>query len=211
MLTPPVPPLPGPMLPPFSGVSQMALAVPVGAVMAYAGPVDPPVTALTSPPNELTLESWGWMVCDGRSLKTQEYPELFAALGSLYGGSGASFNIPDFQGYFLRGIGTSGGATEGRTAASNGTADGVGSTQDFALQTHEHIYEASKTVSAAGDGPAAATSPAQPTLTEDGPTSSLSTPGNVKVSQIETRPDNVFVYYIIHYASTPSISLRPQP
>ena len=223
MSTLPDPPLPGPMVPPFSSVSQMALAVPVGAVMAYAGPLKPPqkdITSLsvnppdsTNPPVENPLELWGWMVCDGRPLNTEDYPELFAALGYVYGGSGTSFNIPDFQGYFLRGIGTSNGATEDRKAASTkGTADGVGSTQEFAMQTHEHIYLAAQTIEATqGKPPSAAATGATSTLTQQGPTSSLNPPGNVKVSQVETRPDNVFVYYIIRYAGTPAIALRLQP
>ena len=40
------------------------------------------------------LEAWGWMLCDGRPLDTHLYPELFATLGYLYGGSGASLSLP---------------------------------------------------------------------------------------------------------------------
>ena len=49
------------------------------------------------------LEAQGWMLCDGRKLKVSAYPELFAALGYLYGGASDDFCIPDYRGLFLRG------------------------------------------------------------------------------------------------------------
>ena len=42
-------------------------AVPVGTVMAWAGEKN-------SVPNN-------WMICDGKALKTNQYKELFAAIG----------------------------------------------------------------------------------------------------------------------------------
>ena len=38
-----------------------------------------------------------WLYCDGRTLSITGYPTLFAVLGYFYGGSGASFNIPDLR------------------------------------------------------------------------------------------------------------------
>lgn len=34
------------------------------------------------------------MYCDGRPLRAEQYPELFAVLGYTYGGSESHFNIP---------------------------------------------------------------------------------------------------------------------
>ncbi|MCX7290641.1 phage tail protein [Janthinobacterium sp.] len=65
---------------------------PVGAVIAFAG-----ATAGAA------MEAWGWMLCDGRMLDCASYPELYAALGYLYGGSGGQFQLPDYRGCFLRG------------------------------------------------------------------------------------------------------------
>ena len=62
----------------------------------------------------------GFLVCDGRSLKKSEYTELFAIIGYIYGGSGDTFNIPNFSdGKFMRSI--------GGNAATLGTAqqDGI--------------------------------------------------------------------------------------
>ena len=63
----------------------------------------PPSGGASGPNVTQAVEAWGWMLCDGRTLGTHQYPELFAALGYLYGGSDASFRIPDYRGYFWRG------------------------------------------------------------------------------------------------------------
>ncbi|MDH6354656.1 microcystin-dependent protein [Dysgonomonas sp. PH5-45] len=62
------------------------------------------------------IKEWGgletkipsdYMLCDGRSLSTTEYPELFEAIGFLYGGLGAEFKLPDFRGRFAVGYDSS--------------------------------------------------------------------------------------------------------
>lgn len=37
----------------------------------------------------------GYLLCDGSSYSTTDYPELFAVIGYLYGGSGGSFFVPN--------------------------------------------------------------------------------------------------------------------
>lgn len=37
----------------------------------------------------------GYLLCDGSSLLTTDYPELFAVIGYAFGGSGSAFLIPD--------------------------------------------------------------------------------------------------------------------
>src|SRR3954454_828523 len=39
----------------------------------------------------------GWLACDGRSLSTTGFPGLFDAIGYAFGGSGASFSVPDLR------------------------------------------------------------------------------------------------------------------
>ena len=36
-----------------------------------------------------------WLLCDGRSLRVDEYPDLFDLIGYAYGGRGETFKIPD--------------------------------------------------------------------------------------------------------------------
>lgn len=52
----------------------------------------------------------GWLVCNGQSVSSDAYPDLFKAIGATYGsGTGAgTFKVPDYRGYFLRGLDQSG-------------------------------------------------------------------------------------------------------
>lgn len=45
-----------------------------------------PFGAVTAPP--------GYLLCDGASYATADYPELFTAIGYSFGGSGSAFNVP---------------------------------------------------------------------------------------------------------------------
>lgn len=49
----------------------------------------------------------GYLLCDGSAVSRTAYPELFAAIGTVWGeGDGSStFNVPDLRGFFLRGVG----------------------------------------------------------------------------------------------------------
>ncbi len=66
---------------PTTNPPSYALLVPTGAVIPYAGGSAP----------------GGWLLCNGASLSTTTYSTLFAVIGTTYGGSGGSFNIPDLR------------------------------------------------------------------------------------------------------------------
>ncbi len=68
--------------------SNALQTVPAGTVVAFAG---------TNIPE-------GWLLCDGRFFLTSQYPNLYQAIGKLYGGYAGYFNIPDYRGLFLRGV-----------------------------------------------------------------------------------------------------------
>ena len=38
-----------------------------------------------------------WLLCEGQSLDTTAYADLFAVIGYTYGGAGANFNLPNFS------------------------------------------------------------------------------------------------------------------
>lgn len=177
------------------GITFRDTSVPVGGVIQFLGNIGP-----QSPPSNNTtdpIEAWGWMVCDGRQLSVVDYPELYAALGYLYGGQDDTFVIPDLSGMFLRGITTSPAAIEDRTAAQNGTTNGIGSTQMHALQTHVHSYSKAEQTGVGGtDNTVALAVPNQDTGT---PATSPGAEGSVNVSAYETRPSNTFAYYLIKY------------
>lgn len=66
--------------------------VPVGTISIWAGTGNPPE---------------GWLACDGQSYSTGgDYAPLFSAIGHTWGGSGDTFNVPNFGGRALVGAGT---------------------------------------------------------------------------------------------------------
>lgn len=51
----------------------------------------------------------GWLLCDGRSLTIAEYPELYMEIGGNFGSvDELHFNLPNFSGRVMAGIGSSG-------------------------------------------------------------------------------------------------------
>lgn len=116
-------------------------ASPPGTIVAFGG---------TTPPS-------GWLLCDGRALRSREYPHLYGAISTNWGGGyrrrgedwfreDEDFNLPDLRGVFLRGV--TGGRTNAfsdpdaaaRTAAVPGGASGnqVGSVQMDDFKSHNH-------------------------------------------------------------------------
>lgn len=47
-----------------------------------------------------------YLLCDGSSLDTTEYADLFSVIGYTYGGSGDIFNLPDLRGKTIVGLDT---------------------------------------------------------------------------------------------------------
>jgi microcystin-dependent protein len=163
--------------------------VPVGTVVTFAGTLDQ-VPA-------------GWLECDGRRLSVSTYSVLFGVIGSAFGGDEATyFYLPDLRGKFVRGVdhGAKNDPDVGKRGAQNAqvqgvppypgnTTDNVGSTQSSALATHQHYNSL-----LIGDGgfpgwephDGGIPGPPRAATFADGGTSS------------ETRPINVYLYYIIY-------------
>ena len=72
----------------------------------------------------------GYLLCNGASVSTSTYSQLFAVIGYSYGGSGTSFNVPDFRGMFLRGNGSQ---TIGGVTYTGGSLSLAGSQTDQAM------------------------------------------------------------------------------
>ena len=219
------------MIPPFTIYSGDS---PVGSIIAYAGVLSIPVS---SPPDSQqtynpvqqktgitnNIESFGWMVCDGRLLYCRAYPELFQAIGFLYSLEGEpttvtdslpadqKFRIPDYRGYFLRGAAGNSkndpDVDKRKLANSKETfkdnINKIGSFQDDALQTHEHQYsKTSETDSAfesgAGSASLATESPDLTSVPTDAINANPSN-GGIRISS-ETRSKNVYVNYLIKHS-----------
>ena len=95
----------------------------------------------------------GWILCDGANYPVTQYPDLYAAIGTGYGGTaGVNFNVPDMRDMFPVGAGTSyavnatGGANTvalavGHLAAHNHTAnapDHYHTNADYNYGNHAH-------------------------------------------------------------------------
>ena len=50
----------------------------------------------------LRTEKEGWLLCDGTSYSTTDYPDLFTVIGYTFGGSNSQFNVPNCSDKFLQ-------------------------------------------------------------------------------------------------------------
>lgn len=181
----------------------MPTSTPPGAVMAFAGKITEQYAG-TAADFESMVNTYGWMLCDGRTLSQNEYPVLYHVLGTQYNTGEekeGEFSIPDYRGYFLRmtDMGSGRDPDAGSRKLANGTTSNeVGSIQEDALQIHQHLYrepgKPPKPIGSNGQGNAIT---ATDGLTGD-PTDSVDPPGNVRTST-ETRAKNSYVYYIIKF------------
>ncbi len=78
---------------------KTGFVMPVGSIMPYARSTAPE----------------GWHFCDGSSHGTGDYPDLFDVIGHTYGGSGASFHVPNLHGRVPVGKNTGTFSTLGHT------------------------------------------------------------------------------------------------
>lgn len=91
--------------------------------------VDPPVGSIVA--YTVNNSPTGWLLCNGTSVNKETYPALYEAIGNTFGGliTDLSFNLPNYQGAFLRGI----GGYNGYTGPTN-----IYTPQAHATQTHNH-------------------------------------------------------------------------
>jgi microcystin-dependent protein len=90
--------------------------LPVGRVESYAGSVVPE----------------GWLLCDGSLVNTADFPELFSAIAYTWGGSGATFNLPDLIDRTIVGTG-------GTYALADSGGEAAHTLTTSELSSHDHI------------------------------------------------------------------------
>ncbi len=81
----------------------------------------------------------GFVMCDGSSLDPAAFPDLFAAIGTSYGGDGISgFNVPDLRQRFPLGVAAAG--TGSFLGASGGQIDHshAGAAHSHTMPVHSH-------------------------------------------------------------------------
>jgi microcystin-dependent protein len=201
--TAPIPPLPaapgGPFQPQAGwGPSPGRLiGMPVGTVVAFSGELLSQSKKLEGGTTD--LQHFGWRLCDGSTLLISAYPDLFAAIGYIYGkASNGGFRLPNYEGYFLRAVDPSPGVIDRdldkrkSTDGKNTDYSGVGSKQPSAMQQHEHdLTQSSSTVMTGALG-------SEPVIAPEGESQTGDIhQGHVGVSQYETRAVNISVYWLI--------------
>ena len=84
----------------------------------------------------------GWLRCEGQSLRVDQYQVLFAVIGYTYGGSGATFNLPNLSGRAVIGAGQGPNLTARPLGQASGTDTVALNTQQ--LPPHRHTLNTCK-------------------------------------------------------------------
>lgn len=195
-LAPGLAPVPNPHAPMIADPYPLAhSAVPVGAIIIFPGEILQQTGNLTGAITDLRYMPW--MICDGTSLRIAEYPDLHRVIGTLYGSSGdGSFNLPDYRGYFLRGVDLQKNLDHDQRKPPAGQAadpQGVGSTQEDALRDHEHqLTMNSKPILLGTQGTEFLEAP-----NSQSNTGNIVPKSDVRVSDTETRSVNISVNWLI--------------
>jgi len=74
----------------------------------------------------VNIDHLGWLVCDGRSFPTSQFPFLFDVIGYSFGGSGSNFSLPNPKGCVPGFIGSNAGGPEGYTGPTGPTSRALG-------------------------------------------------------------------------------------
>jgi len=162
-----------------------------------------------------------YLECNGASVSRTTYAALFAVIGTTYGGSGSSFNLPDLRGEFVRGYDHGRGVDSGRSINSTTQGSqysqhnhGDGSLSGSTNNPGDHYH---LTAHMAGDGPYGVVSqtyqyhlqagdngqqPRSKTSSEGGHSHTVSISGTTgnrggTGNSSETRPRNIAMMYII--------------
>lgn len=175
----------------------LALVTPVGSILPYGG----------------TLSPGGWLLCQGQSLRQDEYPALYSIVAQSFGNGstgtvvgtpgGSRFNIPDLRGRFLRGVDGSTArdpdrASRTASAAGGNTGDAVGSLQDDEFKNHQHEFGADDQVQQQGSYTNLGSFPYDAISNLSGGGVRLRTKNDsVNYGGNESRPKNIYVNYII--------------
>ena len=173
--------------------------IPAGTMQMWAG-------AFTNIPG-------GWLLCDGASYDTVAQAELFGAIGYLWGGTGSNFNVPDMRGRFARGTDLGAGndpdaGARTESALGSNTGDNVGSLQTdqmqcFSAGTYQRYFvqaESVKQTTGVGSSKNVARDTNQYT---DVPIVFVENGCGEPRFGSETRPENVYVNYIIRAGCPP--------
>lgn len=83
-----------------------------------------------------------YLNCDGGSYSTTAYPSLFSAIGYAYGGSGSTFNVPNFGSHFPIG---NNGSKNGVPSSNYATGNGQGGYVNTQLISYNYLNSSNNT------------------------------------------------------------------
>lgn len=165
---------------------------PVGTIIAFCGD-----TSAQSP----SLSSLGWLLCDGSSLDQVVYDELYAAIKTNFGSAGAGkFNLPLLKGYFLRGVSPAATSTDPDVAsrsflqAGGSTGNNVGSLQTYGTGSPNKKFQGAYRTANSNSGCEKVAGP------DDANRGSGNNTASISGGDLETRPKNKYVNFLIKYA-----------
>lgn len=78
----------------------------------------------------------GWYICNGRSLSTVSFSDLFSVIGYTYGGSGVNFSIPDMRGRVAVGAGSNPELTSRTLGTTGGEESHTLTASEMPSHTH---------------------------------------------------------------------------
>jgi microcystin-dependent protein len=101
--------------------------IPVGGLMPYAGATSPE----------------GWLLCNGAAVSRTAYANLFALVGTTYGGGDGTttFNVPDMRSRMPIGAGAGTGLTSRALAATGGAESVVIASGNLPIHTHSIAHD----------------------------------------------------------------------
>lgn len=189
------------------------------------GSIDPPIGTVipygaeVNQSNRAALYARGWLLCDGQSYpQTGDQADLFAVIGRNFGGDTTNFRVPDLRGLFPRGVDHQRGRDP--DAGSRSPVGTLGAAQVGSLQTPATaLPRTAMTLSANGDHAHSCTYfPAESGRVASGASGAYAknygdwgdgvgqtaaggdhTHAITGGGDAETRPDNVYVNYLIKY------------
>lgn len=181
----------------FDVVNASGTSIATFTSVTSGGTIDIPATTIFSliPPGSIMQGLYttlaGYLLCNGASYSTATYPQLFGIIGYSYGGSGASFNVPDFRGMFLRGNGSQ---TIGGVTYTGGSLSLAGRQQDQAMSASYATNQGFRSCAAgARDAVSRTIITTDPVDTGTGILAQFARQG------IETRPANYTVNFFIKF------------